>query len=55
MSVHYVCACRGWKRASDPLELELYMVLSHHVWVMGTKLGSSAKTAVFNPSCLSNT
>jgi hypothetical protein len=25
------CACRGQKRVSDPLELDLWIVVSHHV------------------------
>lgn len=29
------------KKASDPLDLELLVVLRHPVWVLGTKLGFS--------------
>jgi hypothetical protein len=34
-----VLTCRGQKRALDPLELELQMVVSCLVWMLGTKLG----------------
>lgn len=40
----YVCsAYGGQKRELDPLELELYMVISQPVWVLGTKLGTSVR------------
>lgn len=35
----------GQKRPSDPLELELQVAVSHLVWVLGTKLGSSVRAA----------
>lgn len=45
MSVCYVqqvYGCLGdHKKAFDPLELELKTVLSHQIWVLGPKLGSS--------------
>ena len=45
----YVYAYRvtlgGQKRPSDPLELELQVAVSHLVWVLGTKLGSSVRAA----------
>lgn len=40
-----VCAHRSQMRASDPLELELEVVVSPLMWVLGTELGSSARTA----------
>jgi hypothetical protein len=33
------------KRASDPLKLKLQTVVSYHVWVLGTKPGSSPNIA----------
>lgn len=36
-------ACRNQKRASDLLELELQVVMSRLIWVLGTKLQSSGK------------
>ena len=40
------CSAQGdQKRASDPLELELEVVVSPLMWVLGTELGSSARTA----------
>lgn len=33
-------ACRVQKRALDPLGLELLAVVGHHMWVLGTELGS---------------
>ena len=35
--------CRGQKRASEPLELELQMVVSFLMWVLGTELKSSGQ------------
>lgn len=32
----------GWKTVSDPLKLDLLVVVSYLVWVLGTKLGPSA-------------
>lgn len=32
----------GRKRVSDPLELDLLVVVCYLAWVLGTKLGSSA-------------
>lgn len=41
-----LCDARGGqKMASDPLELALQMVVSHHVWVLGIKSGPSARAA----------
>lgn len=44
----YVCACEhldyeGHKRTFDPLVQELQLVGSHQTWVLGSKLGSSAR------------
>jgi hypothetical protein len=36
-------ACKGQKRVSHPLELELQTVMNPLTWVSGTKLGSSAR------------
>lgn len=36
-------AQRGQKSAADPLEMELEMVVSHLMWFLGLKPGSSAK------------
>lgn len=36
-------AHRGEKRVLDPLELDLQATVSYPTWVLGTKLGSSAK------------
>lgn len=45
-----VCLCEcvslvgvGQKRALDALEVELKIVVSHLMWVLGPKLGSSAR------------
>lgn len=47
---HDASTLRGLKRKSVPLELELQVLMSHTVWVLGTKLGSSGKTAgLLNP------
>lgn len=35
--------CRGQSRASDPLELELEVVVTLLMWVLGTHFGSSAR------------
>jgi hypothetical protein len=32
------------KRSSDPLEIELQVVVSHLTWVLGTELRSSGRT-----------
>ena len=52
MCVSFVDLCSGHrsqKKISEPLELELQVVVSHPVWVLGTKLGSSARaTNAFN-------
>lgn len=37
-----VSVCAGQKRASDPLKLEIQVSVSHLMWVLGTKHGSSA-------------
>lgn len=34
--------CKSQK-SLDPLELDLHVVVSHLMWVLGTKLGSSAR------------
>lgn len=40
------CSAQGdHQRVSDPLELELEVVVSPLMWVLGTELGSSARTA----------
>lgn len=31
--------CRSQKMGSDPMELELQKVISHLLWMLGTKLG----------------
>lgn len=36
---------RGLKRDSEPLELELWAVMSHLIWVPGTKRWFSARAA----------
>jgi hypothetical protein len=33
------------RRVSDPLELELQMVMSHLTWLLGTELTSSRRTS----------
>lgn len=33
------CACRIQKRVSEPLNLELQVVLNHSTWVVRTELG----------------
>jgi hypothetical protein len=38
-------ACGGWKRASDPMELELQVVVSHLLWIQETELRSSRRSA----------
>lgn len=51
MSVCCVCvrlhssAQRGQKRASDPLELELEVIMNFSTWVLGIKLRSTWRTA----------
>lgn len=48
VSVPMVCvrgACVGQNRVSDLMELELQTVVSHSVWVLGSKLGFSGRTA----------
>lgn len=37
------CRCLERSEVSDPLELELQVVVNHAVWVLGTKLGSFAR------------
>lgn len=50
---YYLCAhvkgdaSRGQNRVLDTLDLELYAVVSHSMWVLGTELWSLARTAVF--------
>lgn len=45
----WVCAlesrCLTGTETSDPLQLELWEVVTHPVWVLGTKLGSTAGAA----------
>lgn len=36
-------ACRGQNRVLNPLELELQAIICHLMWVLGTKLQSSAR------------
>lgn len=36
--------CRSQKRASDSLELEIQVVVSDPVWVLGVKLRSSGRS-----------
>ena len=44
-------ACRGQKKASDPLELELQAVLSCLAWVLGTRSPvKEARALVTEPS-----
>lgn len=43
----YLCECSvhtGQKRFSDSLKLESYMSMNHLTWLLGTKLGTSART-----------
>lgn len=44
-NVCHVCTgtCRGQKRTSEPLELELHGVGSHRIWLLEIEPGSSAK------------
>lgn len=42
---HHGLACRGQKRASDSLKLELPVVISHAIWVLGPEPWSSAMAA----------
>lgn len=35
----------GQEEASDPLELDLHVILSHPPWVLGTELDASARAA----------
>lgn len=37
--------CKGWKRVSGPLEMELQAAGNHPLWVLRTKLGPSGKAA----------
>lgn len=52
----YICymhigVLRHQKMTLDSLELELYVVVSHLIWVLGTKLGSSGgETSALNIS-----
>lgn len=42
----YICECSAHgeqKRTFDPVELELQVVVSHPMWVLGTRLGSSSR------------
>lgn len=41
--VYKVSSCRGQRRILDSLRLELQMVMSRHLWVLGIKAGLSAK------------
>lgn len=41
-----VCSAhRGQKRALDSLELELHVVVSYQMWLLGTELVSSGRAA----------
>lgn len=40
-----VCVCDGQKRASDPLELEWQVLVSHPTWVLEPDLSSSGRAA----------
>jgi hypothetical protein len=42
-----IWAPKGQKMVSDPLDLELLVVLSHPVWMLGTELRFSER-AVFS-------
>lgn len=49
-----VYVCHAWgrhKRASDPLELELWMVLYHRMYVLETKPGPSVRSASARALC----
>lgn len=41
----YTCVCMHWRpeEESDPLGMELQLVLNYLVWVLGIKLGSSPR------------
>lgn len=41
----YVCVHMYAEEASDPLELELQVTVSHPLWVLGIELWSSEETA----------
>lgn len=41
-----VCAQRSQKRVLDPLELHLWVVVSHTIWVLGTELRSSTVSSL---------
>ena len=48
MYAHVLCICSAHgvqKRASQPLEMELEMVMSHPIWALGTEPRSSARSA----------
>ena len=45
----YVCALRGQKRVSIPLELELEAVVNHPTWLVETELRSSGRAACSKP------
>lgn len=47
MSLHHVCpcACRGRRKVSDLLELEMQVVVSCLIWLLVTEPGSSVSTA----------
>jgi hypothetical protein len=40
----YEWICRGQKRVSDPLELELQVIRRHLMWLLRTKLRCPART-----------
>lgn len=43
-----MCNHRHQKRASDPVELELQAIVSHPLWVLGTKLGPARAASTVN-------
>lgn len=48
--VHVHVSAGGQKRPSDPLELQLQVIITHPAWRLGNKPGSSAR-AVCAPNC----
>lgn len=54
MSAHHVCSvCRGQKRGSNPLELEMWMSVRHRVGA-GNQTESSTRATSAEPSCPSS-
>lgn len=45
MGMYECSSCPVQERVSDSLGLEAQVIISHPVWVLGTKLGTSPRTA----------